>query len=97
MLFQELLHEQQFLQHLWYKHRAVGLQEKPSITEQVQYVSRDGWSVLSYDQKRHIRDILFLGRTIEEAQQRISAIHINWDDYAVLKCSHATQKLHQHK
>ena len=71
MLLKELSHEQQFLQHLWLKHRDVSTQDHHSITQQVQYVSSDGWWLLSYDVNRQVYDILFLGRTVEEAQQRV--------------------------
>ena len=71
MLLHKISHEQQFLQHLWNKHRFVGLKENHQVTEQVQYVSQDGWSVLSYDESHQTYDVLFLGRSIEEAQQRL--------------------------
>ncbi|MEP7287456.1 MAG: hypothetical protein ABI947_16990 [Chloroflexota bacterium] len=72
MLLHKITHEQQFLQHLWNKHRFAGLPENGQVKEQVQYVSQDGWSVLSYDESRQTSDVLFLGRTLEEAQQHLS-------------------------
>jgi hypothetical protein len=73
MFPQEIQYEQQHLQHLWNKHRWVsfcGSQEN-QISEQVQYVSTDGWWVVSYDNNRESYDVLFLGRSIEEAQNHI--------------------------
>jgi hypothetical protein len=71
MFPQELLHEQQYLQHL--------LKKSPlaTISAQVQYMSTDGWSALAYDEHDETVDVFFLGKNFLEAQCRITATFIS--------------------
>jgi hypothetical protein len=79
MFPQEILDEQRFLQHLWDKYR-LGLScidGKFEASGQVQYIGKDGWSVLTFDNRRKTYDVFFLGRSIEEAQQHITRVFLN--------------------
>ncbi len=67
MLLPELLYEQQHLQRRWNKSQ-LGAAEA-----QVTYVMQDGWWVLSYNPQLRTADVLFLGRTVEEAENHISS------------------------
>jgi hypothetical protein len=65
---EELRYEQHFLQRLWNKYRSAA---------KVQYVRKDGWWVLAFDNRKRTYATFFLGRAVEEAQQRIRITIIN--------------------